>query len=128
MTDILTGLTWLKNADCFSERTWAQALSDANTLASGSCGLTDGSATGDWRLPNINEVESLINAEERYTSTWLTAQGFSNVHPSLYWSSTTYTNHPTSVWCVIMDDGIVAAEQVTKNDTLFVWPVRSGTP
>jgi hypothetical protein len=42
--DNLTGLIWLKDANCFSRRTWAQALSDANSLANGSCGLTDGSS------------------------------------------------------------------------------------
>jgi hypothetical protein len=37
VTDHLTGLIWLKNADCFGQRTWSQALSDCNNLASGSC-------------------------------------------------------------------------------------------
>ena len=53
VTDNLTGLIWLKNANCFGQRTWANALSDCNNLASGSCGLTDGSSAGDWSLPNV---------------------------------------------------------------------------
>jgi Protein of unknown function (DUF1566) len=60
--DNLTGLMWLKNADCFGQfRTWAQALTDANTLSNGTCGLTDGSVAGDWRLPNVKELLSLID-------------------------------------------------------------------
>ena len=51
VTDNLTRLIWLKNANAFGLRTWEQALSDANALASGSAGLTDGSKAGDWRLP-----------------------------------------------------------------------------
>jgi hypothetical protein len=45
--DQLTGLLWLKKADCFPSRAWTQALTDAKTLASGMCGLTDGSKPGD---------------------------------------------------------------------------------
>ena len=40
---------------------WQEALDAANTLASGSCGLSDGSMAGDWRLPNVNELRSLID-------------------------------------------------------------------
>ena len=61
VTDNLTKLIWLKNANAFGLRTWEQALSDANTLASGSAGLTDGSKAGDWRLPNVKELQSLID-------------------------------------------------------------------
>ena len=58
VTDNLTGLTWLKNANCYGTRVWATALTDANTLNSGECGLTDGSVEGDWRLPNVRECRA----------------------------------------------------------------------
>jgi len=32
VTDNLTALIWLKNADCFGTRVWADALSDCNNL------------------------------------------------------------------------------------------------
>src|SRR5207244_12730698 len=51
--DNLTGLIWLKNANCFGFQTWTDALNASNTLASGACGLTDGSMAADWRLPNV---------------------------------------------------------------------------
>ena len=42
--DNLTGLIWLKDANCFGERTWSQSLSDCNGLTSGQCGLADDSS------------------------------------------------------------------------------------
>jgi hypothetical protein len=61
VTDNLTGLIWLKNANAFGLRTWTQAMSDANGLASGAAGLSDGSMAGDWRLPNVRELQSLVD-------------------------------------------------------------------
>lgn len=47
VTDNLTGLIWLQDADCFGATNWTDALSDANSLADGSCGLwIGGTATG----------------------------------------------------------------------------------
>src|SRR5712691_11453672 len=60
--DNLTGLIWLKDILCAARAgspTWLDALTFANTLASGTCGLRDGSVAGDWRLPNIRELQSL---------------------------------------------------------------------
>lgn len=87
VTDNLTGLIWLKNANCFGSSDWTTALTSANSLADGSCGLTDGSAAGEWRLPNVNELESLVHAGASNSAAWLIAQGFSNVQADWYWSS-----------------------------------------
>jgi hypothetical protein len=124
ITDNLTGLVWLKDADCFGFRNWNTALSEANSLASGSCGLTDGSAAGDWRLPNINELKSLTNAGESNPAVWLDNQGFSNVQSDLYWSSTVYAPDTSLAWIVDMGDGLVSVSN--KSDFRFVRPVRSG--
>jgi len=56
VTDKLTGLIWLKNANCFGEVNWQTALNNANSLANGHCGLTDNSTAGQWRLPNLAEL------------------------------------------------------------------------
>ena len=114
ITDNLTGLMWVRTPDS-TTRTWAIALTYADGLSL--CGYTD------WRLPNVNELESLINAGETNTATWLNAQGFSNVQANYYWSSTTYASSTTLGWAV-MWDGYVAADVETA--TLYVWPVRAG--
>ncbi len=107
VTDNLTGLVWLKNANCFPERTWSLALSDCNGLANGSCGLSDGSIAGGWRLPNVNELESLVNAQQSNPATWLRTQGFTNVQSYYYWSSTSYANLIFEAWVVHMNNGNV---------------------
>ena len=82
-----TGLIWLKDANCFGQRAWADAISDSNGLADGSCGLTDGSSAGDWRLPNLFELESL---RDMGTNNPCLPSGhpFDNVKSNWYWSST----------------------------------------
>ena len=123
VTDSVTGLIWLKNANCLGFQPWTNALSSANGLASGNCGLTDGSTAGQWRLPNRNELQSLID----YTtiSPALPAgHPFVGVQSNYYWSSTTYAPFPRGAWCVLLNDGLVDAHG--KPFHLYVWPVRGG--
>src|SRR4030042_2480734 len=58
VTDNLTGLIWLANATCFGLKLWDEAMAAASGLKDGDCGLTDGSVAGNWRLPNVRELES----------------------------------------------------------------------
>jgi len=134
VTDKLTGLIWLKNANCTDTvggvvkgsgyLTWADALTWSNNLASGSCGLTDGTAAGDWRLPNRKELFSLVNTQQASGVSWLHGQGFAGVQGYNYWSASSYANHPASAWGVQMSDGSVFAGN--KSDDYYVWPVRGG--
>ena len=87
VTDTVTGLIWLQDAGCLSPANWAAAVAQVNALASGTCGLADGSAAGDWRLPNLNELESLVDVSESNPA--LSAgHAFTNVSNAIYWSST----------------------------------------
>jgi len=65
VTDNLTGLIWLQNPFCttLSPVDWLTALSHAKSLANGQCGLMDGSKAGDWRVPTVKELLSLIDYE-----------------------------------------------------------------
>src|SRR5262245_62774603 len=59
VTDTVTGLVWLRNANCFDVKSYANANRSAANLQTGRCGLTDGSAVGDWRLPTRAEWETM---------------------------------------------------------------------
>lgn len=132
VTDNLTGLIWLKNANCFGVRIWAAALNDANTLNSGECGLTDSSQAGDWRLPNRKELLSLVDFEyynpalsnAAGTAKWSSGDPFDNVQLYHYWSSTTRANFTSDAWNVGMQYGGVG--YYGKDSSYYVWPVRGG--
>lgn len=131
VTDNLTELIWLQQANYDSTAgttgtaTWADALSFCNALEDGQCGLQDGSSASDWRLPNIKELQSLIDygnynpaLPAEYSSS------FTNVQSASYWSSTTYESHTYDAWSAHMTDGYV--HTTIKTLTYYVWPVRGG--
>lgn len=125
-TDNLTGLIWLKNANCYDQKTWDQALSYVSFIEDGFCGLSDNSQPGDWRLPNINELESLTNLQVQDLDAWLRGQGFSDVQPQWYWSSTTAVDDKGYALFVAMDDGRI--DDDNKENPRYFWPVRSVAP
>ncbi len=130
VTDNLTGLIWLKDANCFGKRSWATALTDANKLNNGECSLSDGSVEGDWRLPNVREMQSLIHygfwdpavPNTAGTGKWTAGAPFSGVQSDYYWSSTTYPSWTSIAWRVFLSDGHVFYED--KTVACHVWPVR----
>ena len=123
VTDNLTGLVWLKNANCFGTPPWTTALSLANGLANGNCGLSDGSLAGQWRLPNRNELQSLIDYN-RAGPALPVGHPFTGVQSNYYWSSTTNASDTGNAWCVDLNGGCVVASDKTNN--YYVWPVRGG--
>ena len=60
--DTVTSLIWLQQANCYSMVDFDTAEAAAATLADGTCGLTDGSAAGDWRLASKEEWETTVAA------------------------------------------------------------------
>lgn len=123
VTDNLTALIWLKNAHCWGPQNWGNALTTSNALAHGQCGLTDGSSAGDWRLPNANEMHSLIDLTQSNPAL-PSGHHFYGVQLNAYWSSTTGTICITSAKAVSLLDGYVG--NYAKSNWGYVWPVRGG--
>jgi hypothetical protein len=133
VTDNLTDLIWLQDANCVTffssdnteqnSRSWNTALTATNSLANGYCGLSDGSNAGDWRLPDIKELQSLIDCG-RHSPALPSNHPFTGVQNSSYWSSTTIAYSTTSSW--YMNIGAGGMGSAGKGSTLRVWPVRGG--
>ncbi len=123
VTDTLTGLTWLKNANCFSLLTWESAVVATSSLVSGKCGLVDGSSAGQWRLPSKSELESIVNELQVNPATWLKSY-FLYVQSNNYWTSTTYAGYSSMVWIVNMGDGFGNYIYTKTGSSNYLWPVR----
>ncbi len=145
VTDKLTGLVWLKDANCTDTvggvargsglLNWPSALTWSNNLANGKCGLSDNSTAGDWRLPNINELRSLIDYS-RHDPALTGGHPFSNVQSIWYWSSTSNPVYTAGAFNVGMSRGSIhvnrkigPAQGISRvgnkiSDQLGVWPVR----
>ena len=116
ITDNLTGLIWLKNANCPGTSTdWFTAVGDVvqlntdGTMNGNNCGDTSnaGSHQSDWRLPNRNELTSLLDLGTFHLA--VPAGHPLNFVASFYWSSTTYANSSDNAWIVNFDFGDVIA-------------------
>ena len=128
---------WLKNGNLMVPRdpafdndgavndgqvTWQHALDYVALLNSGNY-----ADNVDWRLPNSNELESLINAGEPDSATWLSqpVQGFRGVVAGSYWSSTPNTSNPVEAWYLSAGDGIVGSSNKAVTN-YYVLAVRDG--
>lgn len=116
--DNLTGLMWTKSAGVYVGRT---TLSDALT----SCSSCDEGGYTDWRLPNVRELQSLIDyGQVQYDKPILPA-GHPFTGPFapgdwwFYWSSTAHG--VTSAFCISFENGSMLSLSGCN-----VWCVRRG--
>jgi hypothetical protein len=119
--DLGKGLIWQKcsaglgttlgncNTGSATTYTWSNAISYCE-------GLTLGGRT-DWRLPNVNELRSIVN----YTSSselTINSTAFPNTQPNGYWSSSTYAQSTVNAWYVGFNGGGVGRD--SKANGYFV--------
>ena len=133
VTDTVTGLVWLKKADCIHLQ-WVDAIAAVNSLSSGQCGLTDGSTAGQWRLPNRTELLSLVDRAEtnqalRFNTAFYNADRsvnqpaiFNNyIEFEFYWTSSTDAADTTLAWTVFSCDfGVYDIAKTNVGYTLAV--------
>ncbi len=129
MTDLNTGLIWQKcslgqaggnsaSSDCRGEAsifTWQEALDVTRER-------TSGSTFSSWRLPNKNELASLI--ETSCYSPAINQTVFTLTPTSDYWTSTPDMIDETRAWYVNFDNGEVSTINGIKNNKKHVRLVR----
>jgi|SRR5690554_4072950 len=125
--DKKTDLVWaqctygLEGADCATGSaqtfTWQGALDIAQTA-------NDNEYLGysDWRLPNVNELESLT--ESACYSPTINEEVFPNTKSSYYWSSSPGAVNSNGAWVVSFNHGNVG--NLNKSGSLYVRLVRGG--
>lgn len=130
--DTLTGLTWLGMRDCVPLHTWLVSLDFANNFSanSGDCpNLSDNSKAGDWRMPNIRELLSLVNFSVAFPA-WEPDIPFSgdwmeDPISGAYWSSTSFkgSNPETNAYTLNSGVGLAQASGKTLRRQ-YILPVR----
>jgi len=124
-SDNTTGLMWMR---CSLGQEW-----DGNTCSGTAAILSwaDGlkAAVGhefagyaDWRLPNKNELESIV--ESRCFSPAINATVFPVTPPAYFWSSSPYAPVAEAAWSV--DFGYGAVNATVKSGFIHIRLVRDG--
>jgi len=114
--DRLTNLCWRRAAELCGPVIWAQALAAVAGLNEQPGG------SRDWRLPNINELESLVDCGTHGPAL---PAGYPFVKTQdVYWSSTTSLYEPDWAWALYLNKGAVGVGQKTQAG-FHVWAVQN---
>ena len=112
VTDNVTNLMWQQGGYVGD---WSDALAHCEGLELG--GHTD------WRLPEINELQSIVNYS--YYDPAIDEDFFPGTEPNFYWSSSTYAVDTELAWYVYFYSGYIHARN--KADYLYIRCVRGET-
>jgi hypothetical protein len=129
VSDTGTGLVWQKcsmgqnnDATCTgvaTTATWANALTYCNTLTLGN------KSAGTWRLPNINELSSIVDTTITPAPAAINNTIFPATVANGYWSSSSYVPLTSSAWGVYFNAGGVGGNGL-KSNSLYVRCVSTG--
>ncbi|NCC25417.1 MAG: DUF1566 domain-containing protein, partial [Deltaproteobacteria bacterium] len=103
VTDTGTGLMW-QQATMEGTFTWEGALSACENLVLG--------GHRDWRLPNRNELLSLVDYSAYNPS--IDAGVFSDTVSDRYWTSSPYATDSGEAWAIRFDSGALTTLKVFK--------------
>jgi hypothetical protein len=139
VTDTLTGLVWLQDANCIASEypsfdtdgtpgdgqvDWQPAMNFVAGMTAAGSYSNCAAGFSDWRLPNVRELYSLVDYGE-YDPALPDGHPFTGVQTvDGYWSSTSHADETVVAWVVFLLSGRV--DRSTKEYTRFVWPVRGG--
>jgi len=117
VSDSSTNLEWQDdysdNNNSIKETTWQSAIDYCENLSL--------DAKSDWRLPNINELTSLVDDTKDNPSM---NEVFQNTNTNAYWSSTSYSDDNVYAWIVYFSSG--NQNYSTKDNNAYVRCVRAG--
>lgn len=114
VTDNATKLMWQDDIYVsVNHFTWYQAINSCE-------GLTL-NGYSDWRLPNINELYSIVDRDRSYPAH---DPSFLYAAPDFYWSSTTRIADPAFAWYLRADNGV--DHMALKTDINYFRCVRGG--
>jgi len=114
VSDALTGLIWQKSP-AGEAKSWQAALSY--------CEESTAANTGDWRLPSVHELESLVDVSTHSPATFKDGStAYVSVSDDKFWSGTTYGKDHADAWYVEFNYGITYKDE--KPDDLKVICVR----
>lgn len=115
VTDTETGLMWQQDDGGY--RNWNDAISYCENL------ILPAGGYDDWRLPNRNELQSIVDYT-RYTPS-INTTVFPNTMSACYWTSTTSAGNSAYACVIFFDDGDVI-NYYDKGYGLLVRSVRGG--
>lgn len=120
VTDLATGLQWQDDSDVVTtKRIWTDAIDYCEELELG--------GDYDWRLPNVNEIFSIIDYSRRGPA--IDTSVFVNTNPSTTtgeWTSTTYADQTERAWRLFPGSGLLQGGSGIKTFTFYVRCVRGG--
>ncbi|WP_295388981.1 DUF1566 domain-containing protein [uncultured Thiodictyon sp.] len=122
ISDSATGLLWKQCAEGLSGAGCAIGVAAAFIWQAALQQATDANFAGymDWRLPNKNELESLV--ERHCYDPEINGAYFPNTPSDGFWSSSPYAGYTSSAWYVSFVDGGVGS--YNRGYPLYVRLVR----
>ncbi|HXQ24313.1 MAG TPA: DUF1566 domain-containing protein [Candidatus Acidoferrales bacterium] len=137
ITDLKTGLMWEKLSRDGSIHDYGKSYDWYNAIKTKITALNSGKGFAghtDWRLPNVNELHSLIDYGRQQPAVdpmfnkgctvGCTAKKCGCTQSGYYWSSTSDAVKQNGAWLVGFAEGYVGA--VYKDRVMFVRAVRGG--
>ncbi|HED01119.1 MAG TPA: DUF1566 domain-containing protein [Proteobacteria bacterium] len=119
VTDQLTGLMWLKDADpTKGKKDWSQALACVMLITTRKV-----AGYSDWRLPHLKELQTIFDYG-RVTPVLPSGHPFSNVALDWYWSQDVNIQDMRYIWCTNLATGGVDYYH-REHHRKYIWPVRN---